>query len=334
MSKDALLDLNVNMNPIRLEFELTEQCNLSCRFCYNSQCSVVSSKAYEILKKLYDENVLEIVLTGGEPMGHPDFKNIFVRCSGLFSKVLIQTNGTYITPEIAELFRTNNVYGVNISLHGNKIVHEKLTGVADSYDCAVAGMKRLLERDIRLASNFVLTSENVLFLSETIDMLYSIGVKEVTLTRFTPTGSGAKNAYLMITLAQLLAALYMAQEKMNEYSDLKIILANSVPYCALPPDLSFFCSYCHFGSSRFYIDINGNVLLCGMLRIVIGNILIDSFRSIKSRSKEYQSHICGEDVPLKCGNCIDFDICRGGCRAAAYACKKDLSDPDPYMSGE
>lgn len=318
------------MSPTRVELELTEQCNLVCQFCYNSQKPVVSTIVYKVLDKLYHEGVLEIILTGGEPMLHPEFLAILNKCSELFPKVMVQTNGTYITKEIAECLEKANVFGVNISLHGAKEVHEQLTCVSKSYEMAMSGIKRVLNKNINVASNFVLTAINVSYLSDFIDELYGIGLKEMTLTRFTPTGVGASNANLAITHQQLIDALYCAKRKMDYYKDFRIILANSIPYCALPNDLKFFCEYCHFGSSRFYIDVNGNVLMCGMSRIEIGNILEKTFKEIKLDSDIYRKHVCGTDVPIKCIQCSHFNVCRGGCRAAAYACSGEICGSDPY----
>lgn len=330
MNNESLLRYNINMSPTRVELELTEQCNLFCQFCYNSQKPIVSATVYQVLDKLYDEGVLEIILTGGEPMLHPEFSAILNKCSKLFSKVMVQTNGTYITEEIAEFLEKANVFGVNISLHGAKEVHEQLTCVSESYEMAMSGIRRVLNKNINVASNFVLTALNVSYLSDFIDELYGMGLKEMTLTRFTPTGVGASNANLAITHQQLIDALFWAKRKMDYYKDFRIILANSIPYCALPSDLKFFCEYCHFGSSRFYIDVNGNVLMCGMSRIKIGNILKKTFKEIKLDSDVYKKHVRGTDVPEKCMQCSHFNVCRGGCRAAAYACSGEICGSDPY----
>jgi radical SAM protein with 4Fe4S-binding SPASM domain len=331
MNIKKLIELNINMDPVRVEFELTEQCNLLCTFCYNSRHPASSNIADDILEKLSRENVLEIVLTGGEPLLHPEFHNIFVRASALFQKAMVQTNGTFINEQTVEFLKKHKIHSVNVSLHGQKNVHEKLTAIPGCYDLAVSAIKHLLRYGIRTASNFVLTSQNITSFSETADMLYAMGLREMTLTRFTPAGFGAKNRELAVLIEDLISVLYIAKEKMAVHPDFNIILANSIPYCSLPIDLSCFCSYCHFGGSRFYIDIHGNVMMCGMSRITIGNILEMSFREIKERSDEYKAHIAGIDVPEVCGKCEHFEVCRGGCRAASYAYTNSISGRDPYM---
>ena len=329
-NQKRLLEQNIKMNPTRVELELTEQCNLYCKFCYNSQKPIISGMANKIIDRLVDEGVLEIILTGGEPMIHPRFNEILIKCCKVFQKVMVQTNGTYITKEHANLFKDNGVFGVNISLHGLEEIHESLTGVKGSFRLAIDGMKNIIARDIRLASNFVLTNENVDSLGSTIDYLYDIGLRELTLTRFTPTGIGTEHSDLAITKEKLNEAIRIAKNKINEYKQLSIILANSIPDCALDSDLKSFCDYCHFGISRFYIDVNGDVLMCGMSRVRIGNILKRSFEDMKKNSEIYKNHVCGLDVPDGCKNCNKFSICRGGCRAAAFAMTNNFNAADPY----
>ena len=155
----TLVQQNINMAPTRVELELTEQCNLTCSFCYNSQKPVVSGISERIINRLVDEGVLEIVLTGGEPMLHPRFEELLKLCCANFAKVMVQTNGTYITKEWAKMFSKIGVYGVNISLHGPERIHEELTKAEGSFDKAFAGLKNIVyeSRDVNVASNFVLT---------------------------------------------------------------------------------------------------------------------------------------------------------------------------------
>lgn len=332
MGNNRLLEINIGMNPTRVELELTEQCNLKCKFCYNSQNPLISEKIFDIIERVHEQGVMEVILTGGEPISHPRFEEILDKCCTYFDKVMVQTNGTLINSEIAKLLKNKGVYGVNVSLHGGKSLHEKLTLVEGSYEQAYYAIRQLTMHEINTASNFVLTSENVSDFPTTIRELHDIGVNGMTLTRFTPTGVGADNAYLSISAEQLINVLDQADSFLKECSNRRfyVLLANSVPLCALPMHLKHYSEYCHFGASRFYIDINGYVLMCGMSRLRVGNILNETFAEMKRKSEIYCNHICGVDVPDGCKTCTNFRICRGGCRAAALACTGKVDGTDPY----
>lgn len=332
MENNRLLEINIGMNPTRVEVELTEQCNLKCKFCYNSQNPLISDKIFDVIERMHEQGVMEVILTGGEPISHPKFVSILNKCCEYFDKVMVQTNGTLIDFDMAQMLKSKGLYGVNVSLHGDRELHEKLTLVEGSYEQAYNALTQLTLQGVNTASNFVLTTENIVDFPSVIKKLHDIGVNGMTLTRFTPTGIGADNAYLSITTEQLVEVLEQADAFLENCSNRSfyVILANSVPYCALPKHLKHYSEYCHFGASRFYIDINGNVLMCGMSRLQVGNILNESFAEMKRKSEIYCNHICGLDVPDYCRKCANFKMCRGGCRAAALACSNRIDGPDPY----
>jgi radical SAM protein with 4Fe4S-binding SPASM domain len=327
--QEKILLQNLDVSPVNVQLELTEACNLRCRFCYNSQQPVLCSKYNDIIDRLANEKVMEIVLTGGEPMLHPDFVKIVEICSNKFTKVQIQTNGTHITREMAKTLEAFHVQSVNVSLHGFEETNDYLTRVKGSYKKALDGIKAILSTNVMVVSNFVLTSKNISELPAHIDCLCNIGVKNFTLTRFSPTGVGSSSTFLKTSKDELLLALEYVNNKQRKEKGVSFLLANSIPRCALPPHLYNHCNYCHFGASRFYIDVKGNVLVCGMSRVKLGNLLEDSIRSIKEKSQIYKNHITGESFPQKCKVCADFCLCRGGCRAAAMSVSGSFSGADP-----
>lgn len=334
MDRDRLLKYAICTNPTRVELELTERCNLSCKFCYNSQKPIDSSYVMEILQRLVEEGVPEIVLTGGEPVLHPQFSDILYRCSTMFQKTMLQTNGTLINDDVANLLAEVGVYEVNISLHGSAELHDSLTMRKNSHKAAIKAIKRLICRNVRVSSNFVMTKENITGLKQNLTELYQLGVRCMTLTRFTPIGIGSTSSQLALSLKEIIEAIRVADQFKHINPDATILLANSLPFCALPCSLSSYCEYCHFGASRFYIDINGNVLMCGMSRVQLGNIMQKTFAELKEHSQEFSRHILGEDVPQECSECENFQRCRGGCRAAALASTGDLCGADPYLIKE
>lgn len=316
-----------------MNYELTEKCNLKCIFCYNSQNPIISDKVFDIIERLKEYGVLEVILTGGEPMTHPQFNKILQKCCEYFDKVMVQTNGTLIDASTVKLFADKGVYGVNVSLHGNDTLHEKLTLVSGSFQKAYSALNLLVKGGINTASNFVLTSKNVHYFPKALNMLYELGVNGMTLTRFTPTGVGANSKCLSITIDQLIEVLNYSDEFLrNKRKGFYVFLANSVPNCALPEHLKHYSEYCHFGASRFYIDVNGNVLMCGMSRLKIGNVLEERFQSMKAKSEIYCNHICENDVPSYCQKCSHFSVCHGGCRAAALAYSGKINGADPYCA--
>ncbi len=59
--------------PIKYEVCLTNQCNQNCIHCSNGLAYKHSNLTLESIKAILDYEPLLIVLTGGEPLLHPQF---------------------------------------------------------------------------------------------------------------------------------------------------------------------------------------------------------------------------------------------------------------------
>ncbi|HEX8155397.1 MAG TPA: radical SAM protein, partial [Thermoanaerobaculia bacterium] len=81
MSYDRILARSWSENRLMsVLLELTYRCNLDCFFCYNDlglRGKPLAFAQYEtLLRELAAMNVMTVVLSGGEPLAHPDFFRI------------------------------------------------------------------------------------------------------------------------------------------------------------------------------------------------------------------------------------------------------------------
>ena len=118
--------------PVVGTFDITSRCNLKCIHCYiNGTCSgneLTYQEICDILDQIADEGCLWLVITGGEPLMRPDFMDIYryAKNKGIF--VTLFTNGTLITPEIADFLAEFPPFAIEISLYGmSSISYEKVT---------------------------------------------------------------------------------------------------------------------------------------------------------------------------------------------------------------
>lgn len=107
--------------PLTCQWELLDQCNFACPFCYivghSSHRVVRFSDISEHLVDLVDAGLLFCTLTGGEVMLHPDFTEIysFLKSRGVVVEVF--SNGLTIDNEVVELFRKLPPSSVEVSLY-------------------------------------------------------------------------------------------------------------------------------------------------------------------------------------------------------------------------
>ena len=171
--------------PIKGSMELTFRCNLRCVHCYLSHghqgipglTELSYGEICAILDQLVDEGCLWLLLTGGEPLVRRDFLDIYAYAKRKGLLITLFTNGTLLTPEIADYLAEWPPRQVEISLYGRtQETYERITGIPGSYARCRRGIGLLLERDIRLSLKTVLLTLNQHELSDIGAYAKSLGV--------------------------------------------------------------------------------------------------------------------------------------------------------------
>lgn len=157
--------------PFSATLEITDRCDLTCVHCYiNKPAANQAAQAREMtlaeIKKILDqmaqEGVLSLVLTGGEVMLRPDFTEIYRHAKQLGLLVTIFTNGTLMTPRIADFLADWPPQVIDITLYGHtQETYEKVTGVPGSFVRCRRGIELVLERGLRLSLKTVVLSVNL-----------------------------------------------------------------------------------------------------------------------------------------------------------------------------
>lgn len=147
--------------PISGCIELSRRCNLNCIHCYNNlpagdkktrRRELTYEEYCRILDQITDEGCLWTLLTGGEILVRKDFLDIYTYAKKKGLLVTLFTNGTLITPEIADYLTDWRPFSVEISLYGfTKETYEAITRVPGSYERCMRGIRSLMERGLPLA---------------------------------------------------------------------------------------------------------------------------------------------------------------------------------------
>lgn len=145
----------------RLDVELTERCNLDCVHCYINRPAgdeeagrreMSTEQVKAVLREAADLGCLTVRFTGGEPLLREDFSELYLHARGLGLRVLLFTNATLITPEVADLLaRTPPLEKVEVTVYGmSPKTYEAVTGVRGAHRAAMRGIALLLERGVPL----------------------------------------------------------------------------------------------------------------------------------------------------------------------------------------
>ena len=146
--------------PLNATLELTYRCNNKCIHCYCSlsehdRGAAEGELSRNEIEKLFDElegmGCLWLLITGGEPLLRPDFREIYLSAKKHGFIVTVFTNGILINDEIADLFLEFHPFAVELTMYGaTKETYEKITRVKGSYVRYREGLQRLLKRKVRV----------------------------------------------------------------------------------------------------------------------------------------------------------------------------------------
>ena len=169
------------------QFALNNACNARCGFCgfaldklpRKDWHYVEREGALEAIDILYRQAVRYLVLTGGEPMLHPDLLEIVQRASGLGMKVLLVTNAGLLKPHRIRELAAGGLSSFIISIDAaDADTHERnrgLPGVCDRIREANAVINEL-----GLHSTASVTMSRLVDYEALPDFLKSLGFKAVT----------------------------------------------------------------------------------------------------------------------------------------------------------
>lgn len=170
----------INGIPIVGQFELTARCNLRCKMCYlcmpandnKSKTTELTSKEWiNLAKQAKDAGMFYLLLSGGEVFLRPDFKEIYEEINHMGIQIIIYTNGTLITPEIAGWLGRIPPARMEITLYGASTdTYQKVTGHADAFDRAIRGIDLLKSEGINLKLRTTVIKDNADDLEKMIDI--------------------------------------------------------------------------------------------------------------------------------------------------------------------
>lgn len=189
--------------PLRGNLDLTYRCNNTCRHCW----LWLPSGAPEGREELSFEELRGIVdaaramgcqswaISGGEPMLRPDFPEIFDYLTRKAVTYSLNTNGTLITPEIAQLLRRKG--RKMVALYGATAeVHDRVTRSPGSFEATMRGYAYLKEAGAGFEVQIIPMRDNyhqynqMLALAESLSPHYRLGAPWLFLSA---CGSAARN---------------------------------------------------------------------------------------------------------------------------------------------
>ncbi|MDY6893093.1 MAG: radical SAM protein [Chloroflexota bacterium] len=164
----------------------TGQCNLHCVHCYSSASSnqdppevLNTQQAKSFIRDLVDFGVPVLLFSGGEPLLRKDIFELagFAREQGM--RIVISSNGTLITKEIAKKIRNTDFAEVGISLDGIGERNDRFRGKNGAYKAALQGIQNCVALGQRVSLRFTITRSNYSEIPAIFDLAEREGVERI-----------------------------------------------------------------------------------------------------------------------------------------------------------
>lgn len=169
--------------PIGIQFELTSQCNLHCRHCYNSSSNDrLSEMTMTDWKKVSRDlishgGIFQCILSGGEPllMG-PELLELMDPLADDGTGFVIITNGFLVNQQWVDKLKKFDYYWVQVSIdHLLKEKHDEFRGRQGSWEKAVNAAFLFSSAGLPLRIAHSLTPESLDYLEEFSEFCYQLG---------------------------------------------------------------------------------------------------------------------------------------------------------------
>ena len=141
-------------------WNLIRRCNLTCMHCYslsadkNFPGEMTTHEIFQVMDDLKAFRVPVLILSGGEPLLHPDIFEISTRAKAMGFYVGLSTNGTLIDEDLIERVAAVGYDYVGISIDGLRETHDRFRRKQGSFDAALRGVRLCRERGLKVGLRF------------------------------------------------------------------------------------------------------------------------------------------------------------------------------------
>lgn len=331
--------------PRIVSWNVTAACHLSCPHCYLAakhrlRGELTTPEALRVVDELAAAGTELLILTGGEPLLRRDLPELARRAADSGMNVVLGTTGTTIDRQRARVLKASGISAAGISIDSiDPAKHDRFRGMDGAWRLAVRGIEACIAEGIEVQIHTTAMSMNRDELPALVQFAHEKGAIGFHLFFLVCTGRGEQLTDL--TKTEYEECLNFILDVQAKYPDM-MVRARCAPYLErmarergvpVPP-----AAGCLAATSYCRITPRGEVTPCPYLPTVAGNLRRKSFQEIWATSgvlKQFRRP--GLVLQGRCGECAYSQgpepICVG-CRARAFAVRRDALGADPWCPFE
>ena len=321
------LDWGTEYRLTRIHVDVSGFCNEHCVHCYIPDKFKNKAMLSEVFEKILEQgracNVLNITISGGEPMLNPNLLDFVKSCRRDNFSVNLLSNLTLLTDEMVAEFEKSPLLSVQTSLYSMAPdVHDSITNSRGSFVKTKRAIEVLYEHNIPMQINCPVMRQNKDSYQDVLDWAKSLNIEASSdYMLFGCFDGSRKNLQCRLDLSEVEEVI---RHKKQYQAPAKEPQNN-------PNSNSSICPVC---SSSICISHLGDVYPCeGWQSLILGNIMENTISQIWEESPVVHQlrTLSIQDFP-KCQSCADKDFC-SICllRNVNESPNLDFNDVNPYF---
>lgn len=325
--------------PLGMLAELTHRCPLHCPYCSNPIDLVTgddelrTDQWLSVLEQARELGVLQVHMSGGEPLARHDLVELVARASNLDCYVNLVTSGLGLTERRMAKLVDAGIAHVQLSVQGADSGLADLIAGTKAHARKIEAAAVIKKFELPLTVNVVLHRTNHHQIAELVELAERLGADRLELANTQYYGWGLRNRQTLIPTREQLAAaepiVRAARDRLR--GSMEIIYVVSDYYESYPKP----CMY-GWGARQLTIAPNGDVLPCpaasAITTLRLDNVRDRPLAEIWYDSESFNAYR-GEDwMSEPCRTCPRRSMDYGGCRCQAFLLTGDAAATDPVCS--
>ena len=332
----------VYSKPQAVTMLLTNDCNLACSYCFESNKGkdyMPKEMALDILKATYNQvdpmaGIFTLNMFGGEPLMNWDtFKAVcdYVLENNLKIRITVTTNLTLLTDEMIDYIDELSI-PVLVSVDGIKEVHDKHR--CNSFDKVIENMKKLIDRDLGylIEARMTVAPDTAKYMYESVKMLVDLGINNIANVPASDLEWDAQSIQDYKDNYEKILDMYI--DILNDETNKRNISLYKVDQAlnlALEP-IKEDTSMCNIGNPRWVIvDWKGDIWPCpdypttDNVDLIAGKI--GNFYTGVDETKVDPKPMVATYELERCKGCEAISICKSGCPYENYTKNGKFNEP-------
>lgn len=332
----------VYSKPQAVTMLLTNDCNLACSYCFESNKGkdyMPKEMALDILKATYNvvdpmAGIFTLNMFGGEPLMNWDtFKAVcdYVLENNLKIRITATTNLTLLTDEMIDYIDELSI-PILVSVDGIKEVHDKHR--CNSFDKVIENMKKLIDRDLGylIEARMTVAPDTAKYMYESVKMLVDLGINNIANVPASDLDWDAQSIQDYKDNYEKILDMYI--DILNDETNKRNISLYKVDQAlnlALEP-IKEDTSMCNIGNPRWVIvDWKGDIWPCpdypttDNVDLIAGKI--GNFYTGVDETKVDPKPMVATYELERCKGCEAISICKSGCPYENYTKNGKFNEP-------